>query len=149
MKVRLRPVSPDQLHQTVGHLAGLKDCPAREAPDPCPVVDQPMLVLCGFSASRLDTLLKHLRQAQVRFPYKAVLTATNRDWPLCDLYRELVGGAPPDERPGPGGLIPGISCGNRLHPAGKGGIMAWLGAGRQTRREWRTGALWITTSCSP
>ena len=75
MKVRLRPVSPDQLHQTVGHLAGLKDCPAREAPDPCPVVDQPMLVLCGFSASRLDTL---------------VLTATNRDWPLCDLYRELV-----------------------------------------------------------
>ena len=90
MKVRLRPVSPEQLHQTVGHLAGLKDCPAREAPDPRPAVDQPVLVLCGFSASRLDTLLKHLRQAQVRFPYKAVLTATNRDWPLCDLFRELV-----------------------------------------------------------
>ena len=106
MKVRLRPVSPDQLHQTVGHLAGLKDCPAREAPDPCPVVDQPMLVLCGFSASRLDTLLKHLRQAQVRFPYKAVLTATNRDWPLCDRKRRYHGLAwrrtsdPPGRRAG-------------------------------------------------
>ena len=90
MKIRLRMLSPDQLHQTVGHLAGLEGCPAREAPDPRPIVEHPVLVLCGFSASRLDALLKNLRQAQAVFPYKAVLTASNRDWPLCDLYLELV-----------------------------------------------------------
>lgn len=90
MKVRLRQIAPDQLHQTVGFLAGTDGCQALSPPDAPPVLSEPVMVLCGFSASRLDTLLKNMRKAQASLPYKAVLTATNKHWPLCELYDELV-----------------------------------------------------------
>ncbi len=90
MKVRLRQIAPDQLHQTVGFLSGMDGCEARPTPDTPPVVSEPVMILCGFSASRLDALLKNMRKAQASLPYKAVLTATNKHWPLCELYDELV-----------------------------------------------------------
>ena len=40
----------------------------------------PMLVLCGLSNERLEQFLDVLKSAGLRFPFKAVLTETNRQW---------------------------------------------------------------------
>ena len=49
-----------------------------------------LMVLHGFSGSRIDTLLSKLRKAGVgNIPYKAVLTPTNLRWTGPELCEEL------------------------------------------------------------
>ena len=48
--VRVRPVSPEQMGETVGHLFGLKGFAAREEGEAVPATPaEPALVLSGFS----------------------------------------------------------------------------------------------------
>lgn len=49
----------------------------------------PMLVLCGLTEDRLDLFLDVLRTAGLRFPYKAVLTETNRHWLPGELFAHM------------------------------------------------------------
>lgn len=50
-----------------------------------------VLVLCGFSDRRLDELLQRLRKAGVpRTVLKAVVTESNAQWTVYELYGHLV-----------------------------------------------------------
>ena len=87
--VRVRPVSPEQMGETVGHLFGLKGFAPREEGTAVPAAPaEPALVLSGFSRQRLDALLAALKRAGVPFiAHKAMLTPTN--WTFAQLCQEL------------------------------------------------------------
>lgn len=48
-----------------------------------------MLVFAGVSGGRLDEVLAALREKKLRIPYKAVMTAMNRNWTVRQLHREI------------------------------------------------------------
>ena len=99
MGIRIRNVGPDQIHETVGYLAGLEGYPSREEAkgmldgqeDETPLaIPVEVMVLKQFSDRRLDELLMNLRRAKVpRIRLKAVLTEHNSHWSFYQLYEEL------------------------------------------------------------
>lgn len=99
MGIRIRNVGPDQIHETVGYLAGLEGYPSREEAkgmldrqeDEMPLaIPVEVMVLKQFSDRRLDELLMNLRRAKVpRIRLKAVLTEHNSHWSFYQLYEEL------------------------------------------------------------
>lgn len=86
----LKPVSNTEAGHNVGWLCGIPG--ASEAatllhldPDSYPAA----LILNGLDRKQLDGFLKELNAGGVRIPLKAVVTATNQQWPLCELLAEL------------------------------------------------------------
>ena len=54
-----------------------------------PALEQPMLVLDGFTDKRLEILLREMKKHSVSVPYKAIVTETNIGWIFHQLYEEL------------------------------------------------------------
>ncbi|WP_283674974.1 DUF3783 domain-containing protein [Butyricicoccus sp. Marseille-Q5471] len=88
MGARIKNVAADQVGQTVGCLLGRKGYDARENAE-SPALEQPMLVLDGFTDKRLELLLLEMKKTGVTVPYKAVVTESNLGWLLHQLYEEL------------------------------------------------------------
>lgn len=88
MKLRVRTAGPEQTGQTLGFLLGRKGF--EEAACEAPPVSDPILILDSFTGPRMDALLRALAKARVpRSVFKAVVTATNVDWTLFELWEEL------------------------------------------------------------
>ena len=89
--IRVHPVSPQQMGETVGHLFGLKGFAPREDGAAVPAAPaEPALVLSGFSRQRLDALLSALKRAGVpTIAHKAMLTPTNVGWTFAQLCEEI------------------------------------------------------------
>jgi hypothetical protein len=89
MGIRIKNISPDQVGQTIGYLAGFdgfEETEQMEGPD----VEEEILVMKNFSNRRIDELLSNLRRAGVpKIDLKAVITDTNCKWKFYDLYLEL------------------------------------------------------------
>ncbi len=86
LRLRMRPVTPDRYHLTLGELAAGAGEPA-EAAEP---ITEAMLVFCGLGNAFLDQVLAVIRTAKLPpIPLKAVLTDTNRDWNSLQLHAEL------------------------------------------------------------
>lgn len=49
-----------------------------------------MIVMAPESRQQMDAFLDELRKAQIKVPYKAVVTPTNAMWTLRQLAREIV-----------------------------------------------------------
>lgn len=86
----VKPVSNTQAGHTVGWLCGIPGASEASvllhlAPETYPAA----LILNGLDRKHLDTLLAELRTAGVTIPLKAVVTATNQQWPLSELLAEL------------------------------------------------------------
>ena len=111
-----RQVSPDELGQTVGALAGLPGFDGKAVgkaesagtPGPREAGELPgggMLGLWGLSRQRIDLLLRTLTQEGIRIPLKAVVTPTSQHWPFRQWMEELLrehaalhkSAAPPDD----------------------------------------------------
>ena len=116
MGIRIRNISPQQMNQTVGMLAGVPgfeekvdatpdtlpenktnadtlsgtdsfaDTPKTSAAVPIP---EEVLVLHQFSEQRLDALLFALRKANIRIALKAIVTEQNCSWTFYQLYEEI------------------------------------------------------------
>ena len=113
--IRIRNVTPEQIHQKVGYLAGLsgfeetpdteqneaekkkagkkeegqqeKEFPGGNAPAQIP---EKVLVLHGFGERKLNEMLNQFRKAKVPpIALKAVLTEHNCGWSFYELYQEL------------------------------------------------------------
>ena len=116
MGIRIRNISPQQMNQTVGMLAGVPGFEEKvdAPPDTLPenktnadtlsgtdsVADTPktsaavpipeeVLVLHQFSEQRLDALLFALRKANIRIALKAIVTEQNCSWTFYQLYEEI------------------------------------------------------------
>ena len=89
MGIRIKNITPEQVSQTVGYLAGFDGFEEMEQEE-CPYVEEEILVMKNFSNQRIDELLLNLRRAGVpKVQLKAVITDTNCKWKFCDLYLEL------------------------------------------------------------
>lgn len=88
MGVRIKNVPPQAVGQTIGCLLGRKGFDARENPE-APVLEEPVLVLDGFTDKRLEILLREMKKGGVSVPYKAIVTETNLGWLFHQLYEEL------------------------------------------------------------
>jgi len=88
LKVRLRPVTAEDAHLSVGALAGVKDGPAPEGSTE-PVSDE-MLVMAHFNEQTFERFLNSLRAGGIPpIPLKAILTPTNAGWTGAALCEEL------------------------------------------------------------
>ena len=80
LKMRMVQVKKEAYSQTIGYLAGLKEMEENPEKYAGEELDQEMMIFAGLSNQRLDELLKAMRKAGVRVPYKAILTETNCTW---------------------------------------------------------------------
>lgn len=93
MGIRIRNVTPEQALEPVGALAGIAGFEKSGKPaasEATSVLQDEMLVLCGFTEARLDALLQGMRRSGIRIALKAILTEHNCGWPLLQLYEELL-----------------------------------------------------------
>ncbi|WP_124068336.1 DUF3783 domain-containing protein [Clostridium sp. E02] len=89
MGIRIKNLSPDQINQTIGYLAGYEGF-EEQIKDDGKEVEEELLVMKNFSNQRIDELLKNLKRAGVsKIALKAVITDTNINWNLYELYLEL------------------------------------------------------------
>ena len=88
MGVRIKNVSSEAVGQTIGCLLGRKGFDARENPE-ARALDEPVLVMDGFTDKRLEILLREMKKSGVSVPYKAIVTETNLGWLFHQLYDEL------------------------------------------------------------
>lgn len=92
MGVRIKNITPDQVTQQVGYLAGLDGYKAQEWPEgeELPVIGEEVLVMHRFGSRRIDELLLNLRKAGVpKIELKAIVTESNCPWTFYQLYEEL------------------------------------------------------------
>lgn len=116
MGIRIRNISPQQVNQTVGMLAGVSgfeektdatadtleanktNADALSGADPAAdtvkasssqSIPEEVLVLHQFSEQRLDALLHALRKANVRIALKAIVTEQNCGLTFYQLYEEI------------------------------------------------------------
>lgn len=97
MRIRIRNLTPGRCEKKIGILAGLEgfeDSPVQETGSQqafsVPIQEE-LLVLSGFTDERLDELLERLKKAGVpRIGLKAVVTKTNAQWTVYELYSHLL-----------------------------------------------------------
>lgn len=89
LKLYFRQVGKKDYVQPVGFLAGIKEI--EPVQDICDGGDlkQEMLVFCGLTERKLDRALQALRRKNIKIPYKAILTDSNKAWSGLQLYKEL------------------------------------------------------------
>ena len=88
LKIRARPVKPEEYGQPVGALAGA--IPPVPSPEPAEGFHGEMLVFVNFSEVLLNRYLAELRAARLPgVALKAVLTPSNMHWTSGTLYEEL------------------------------------------------------------
>ena len=91
MGMRIRVVNKEDYAQPIGQLAGLKDVTLEDSDVDVQDFDDEMMVMRGFTNSRLDLFLQSMRKAGIeKINYKAILTPTNSRWNSWQLYQELV-----------------------------------------------------------
>lgn len=89
MKIRIRKIEPSQYLRPVGALAGIRGLADTDEIYSGEPFTEPMLLLRGFTDSRLDLLLASMRKDGIQIPLKAVLTSENQTWNSLALYEEL------------------------------------------------------------
>lgn len=89
MGIRIKNISPNQMNQTVGFLAGY-DGFEEKPEESLPAIEEEVLVMKNFTSRRIDELLLNLKRAKVpRIALKAVITKDNCSWSFYKLYLEL------------------------------------------------------------
>lgn len=84
-----RRILPEETAQQVGYLAGYQGFQKREGEDKTAAPCDGALCLSGLSSSRIDVLLKALREEKIEIPLKAVVTPMNQTWSFEKLIEEL------------------------------------------------------------
>ena len=91
MGIRVKVIHDDQLGQTVGYLAGVKDMEENPNPEQYPPFGKEVLVMHNFSLNkRIDLMLTNIKNRGLEgIPLKCVLTSTNKKWTFYELAKEL------------------------------------------------------------
>ena len=90
MGMRFRIVDPADYDKPVGLLAGIKDAVLENPEAEVQMFQDEMMIMRGFSSSRLDMFLQGMRKAGIeRIDYKAIVTPTNMRWNSWQLYLEI------------------------------------------------------------
>ena len=86
----LRLIKKEEYFQTVGVLAGMKEASETDRIYEGEELADEMMVFAGVTGSHLDQILFMMRKKGMkRIDYKAVLTDTNSQWTVPELFKEL------------------------------------------------------------
>lgn len=90
VKLRMRMVSREEYLQTLGYLAGVKGMEAGQETYEGEELGREMMVFAGVTEEHLNQMLFLMKKSGVKpVDYKAVLTDTNKDWNILQLYKEI------------------------------------------------------------
>ena len=90
MGMRFRVVDPTDYDKPIGLLAGIKDATLENPEAEVQTFQDEMMIMRGFSSSRLDAFLQGMRKAGIeKINYKAIVTPTNMRWNSWQLYLEI------------------------------------------------------------
>ena len=87
LRIRVRLIKKEEYFQTVGVLAGMKEASETDRIYEGEELADEMMVFAGVTGSHLDQILFMMRKK--RIDYKAVLTDTNSQWTVPELFKEL------------------------------------------------------------
>ena len=87
--VRLKKVPLTDYNKTIGQIAGIQDEAEDHESYNGEELDSSMMIFAGIPDSKLNQMLKNLRERKVQLPYKAVLTPTNTNWTPLECFEEL------------------------------------------------------------
>lgn len=89
-QISYRVITPEELRETVGYLAGFPGFMKSQEAAPAAVGTLlPTLIMAGFTSARMNLLLSALRGAKLQIPLKATVTVTNQFWTVEKLIGEL------------------------------------------------------------
>lgn len=89
--VRLKKVLPDDYNKTLGTIVGISDATEEgQLPYGGEELPSSMMIFAGIPDSKLNGMLKSLREKKVQLPYKAIMTPTNTGWTPLECFEELV-----------------------------------------------------------
>lgn len=75
----IEPAEED-IQEKIGYIAGLPGF-EREEPEPVELPEDPQILIFSFSDKKdLYNIIADMKKEGYSFPYKAILTETNRDW---------------------------------------------------------------------
>lgn len=91
MGIRVKTIRDDQLGQTVGYLAGVKDMEENPNPEMYPPFEKEVMVMYNFNITkRIDLMLSNIKKRGLEgIPLKCVMTSTNKKWTFYELAMEL------------------------------------------------------------
>lgn len=90
VKLRMRMVSREEYLRTLGYLAGVKGMEAGQETYEGEELGREMMVFAGVTEEHLNQMLFLMKKGGVKpVDYKAVLTDTNKDWNILQLYKEI------------------------------------------------------------
>ena len=90
LRIRVRLIKKEEYFQTVGVLAGMKEASETDRIYEGEELADEMMVFAGVTGSHLDQILFMMRKKGMkRIDYKAVLTDTNSQWTVPELFKEL------------------------------------------------------------
>ena len=90
-KIRIRLVKTEEYLQPIGVLAGMKDMESVDEVYTGQGLEKEMVVFADLTDEHLNQVLYLMRKSRGGpVDYKAILTETNKDWTIPELYEELV-----------------------------------------------------------
>ncbi len=90
LRIRVRMIKKEEYLQPIGVLAGMQEPGKVDAIYEGEELADEMMVFAGITGSHLDQILFMMRKKGMkRIDYKAVLTETNRQWTVPELFAEL------------------------------------------------------------
>lgn len=95
MDIRVKNLTPERCVQKIGYLAGMEGFAKREVSGGyekyAPYMGQELLIFCNMTGERLEEVLEALKKAGVPgIALKAVVTPTNAEWTVYQLYEQLL-----------------------------------------------------------
>lgn len=87
MRLRVESVPTTNFQQTIDSLINGECCEQEIKEHLLP--KESLLLMCGLTSGEVDQVLSRLRSQKIRISYKAVLTPTNRNWNVYELYEEM------------------------------------------------------------
>lgn len=89
LKITTKYIEKHKYSQPLGQLAGILPAKKNPAPYTGPELEASMMIFVNLPDAMLDFILKILQNFPVKFPYKAVLTATNAKWTATECFAEI------------------------------------------------------------
>lgn len=88
----MKTVEKKEYLQKIGYLAGMKEIEATQEMYTGEELEKEMMIFSNLREAQLEQILYRIRKNGVKkVDYKAILTDTNKDWTVPQLYEELVG----------------------------------------------------------
>ena len=89
LRLPLKEIPQEDYGKRIGYLAGVKELGAEETQSLGEELSGELLVMAGLSGQRMDQVLRSFRKSGIYIPYKAVLTPSNQNWNVWELFEEI------------------------------------------------------------